>query len=154
MKIANPRALLAALCLALLAMPAGLALAHTQTGSLATGAAATDYYQVTCSDDGDGPPGSLVFQVENVSSPTSPLANVLVQKGIMATSSSDPTNGDGVASPLVWINGLDGVYNLYLSKTSTGAVNYTITYHCMTGANGTGLHTGTDIVFKQRGFPP
>ncbi len=116
MKVPNLKALLPVSCLLLLAAPAGVALAHTQTGSLAAGAAATDFYQVTCSDDGDGPPGSLVFQVENVSSPSSPLVNVLVQKGIMATSSSDPVNGDGVPSPLVWINGLDGVYNVILTR--------------------------------------
>ena len=44
---------------------AGGALAHTQDGSLGDPAAATDYYQVSCSDDGSGVPASLVAQVQN-----------------------------------------------------------------------------------------
>jgi hypothetical protein len=36
-----------------------------------------------------------------------------------------------------------------VTKAGTGAVNYTLTFHCTTGANGSGLHTGTTIVFRQ-----
>jgi hypothetical protein len=132
----------------LLAAPAGLALAHTQDGSLGDGAAATDFYQVTCSDDGSGVPASLLFQIQNRGPAANPVS-VLVHRGTSATSSTDTTAGDAALSPLVFVNGGDGVYNLFVIKAANGGDNYTLSYHCMTGLNGGGLHTGTTIVFKQ-----
>ena len=38
------------------------ALAHTQDGTLGDTAASTDYYQITCSDDGSGVPASMIVQ--------------------------------------------------------------------------------------------
>jgi len=130
----------------LLTCLAAPALAHTQDGSLADPASATDYYQVTCSDDGTGPPASLVIQVLNRGPGASVLA--VAHRGIAATSAAD-ASGDAAASPLVSVNGGDGVYNVFLSKTASGALNYTLTFHCMTGQNGGGLHTGSTIVFRQ-----
>lgn len=134
-----------AICLAFVAAPA---LAHTQDGSLGDAAAATDYYQVTCSDDGSGMPLSVVVGIYNRSAQGSPAALVVAHRGIAATSAAD-TGGDTTTSPLVAINGGDGVYNVFVSKAAAGAVNYTLTFHCMTGENGGGLHTGTTIVFRQ-----
>jgi hypothetical protein len=127
----------------------GAAFAHTQVGTLGAGAAATDYYQVTCSNDGSGAPASLAAQVQDDAPVAAPTVSVLVQKGVVATNSSDATDGDAVASPLVWVNGAAGVYNVFVSKTAAGADNYTLTYHCMTGANGGGIHTGTALSTKQ-----
>lgn len=125
------------------------AVAHTQSGSLGTAAAATDYYQVSCTDDGGGPPASLVAQVQSLSPSGSPVPAVVVHRRNIAASSTDPVGGDSGASPLVAVNADDGVYNVFVIKSAAGTVNYTLTYHCMTGPNGTGLHTGTTLVTQQ-----
>lgn len=123
--------------------------AHSQSGSLGTAAAATDYYQVSCTDDGSGPPASLVAQVQSLSSSGSPVPAVVVHRRNIASSSTDLVGGDAGASPLVAVNADDGVYNVFVIKSAAGSVNYTLTYHCMTGPNGTGLHTGTTLVTQQ-----
>ena len=122
--------------------------AHTQDGSLGDAAAATDYYQVTCNDDGTGPPASLVAEVQHRGPSASPVS-VVVHRGTAATTTVDTVPGDVTPSPNVFVNGGDGVYNVFVSKAGTGAVNYTLSFHCMTGQNGGGLHTGTLIVFRQ-----
>jgi hypothetical protein len=97
MKVANRmRSLLTLFLFLLLAAPAGRVFAHTQIGSLGSAAAATDYYSVFCSDDGSGPPGSLVVQVSNVNvSVGEPIVAVVASKGTLATSSSDPVSANG-----------------------------------------------------------
>lgn len=136
-----------------LATPAGLVLAHSQNGSLGAAAAATDYYSVFCSDDGNGPAGSLLVQVSNASA-GAPTVAVVANKGNLATSTSDPVNADGNPGPLPWVNGGDGLYNVFVFKSQSGVANYVLDFHCMTGPEGGGLHTGTDIITKQRGAPP
>ncbi|MFO1312925.1 MAG: hypothetical protein U1F41_12770 [Burkholderiales bacterium] len=126
----------------------GSAVAHTQDGSLGDAAAATDYYQVTCNDDGSGPPGSLVAQVQHRGPAATPVS-VVVHRATAATTTVDTVPGDVTPSPLVYVNGGDGVYNVFVSKAGSGLVNYTLSFHCMTGQNGGGLHTGTIIVFRQ-----
>lgn len=154
MKVANRMTSLLTLFLFLfLATPAGLAFAHTQNGSLGAAAAATDYYLVSCSDDGNGPAGSLLVQASNVSA-GAPIVAVVVNKGTLATSSSDPVNADQNYGPLVWVNGGDGAYNVFVFKSQSGVANYTMEFHCMTGPDGGGLHTGTTIIVRQRGAPP
>lgn len=127
-------------------MAAGAALAHTQNGSLGDAANATDYYQVTCSDDGSGVPKSLIVQVTGRSPPAT---SVLAHRGADAVNSSDLNGADAAASPLVYVNGGDGVYNVFVTKAGGGAANYTLLYHCMTEANGGGQHAGTTLVFRQ-----
>lgn len=134
---------------ALLALVIGPVCAHTQDGSLGDPAAATDYYQVTCSDDGTGVPASLVVQVQNRGPQAASAVTVVTHRGIAASTTVDATGGDAVLGPMVSVNGADGVYNVFVAKAGGGAVNYTLTYHCMTGPNGTGLHTGSLIVFRQ-----
>lgn len=131
---------------AALCMAASAALAHTQNGSLGDAPHSTDYYQVTCSDDGAGMPTSLLVQVTNRSTPA---VSVLAHRGADAVNSSDTNGADATPSPLAYVNGGDGVYNVFVSKAGGGAVNYTLLYHCMTEANGGGLHTGTTLVFRQ-----
>jgi hypothetical protein len=128
---------------------AGTAFAHTQDGSLGDPAEATDYYQVTCSDDGSGRPASIIAQIQNRGPATISTVSAVVHRGTAATATADSTGGDINPSPLVFINGGDGVYDVFVSKAAGGAINYTLTYHCMTGPNGGGLHTGTGIVFRQ-----
>jgi hypothetical protein len=154
MKVATRMtSLLTSFLLLLLATPAGLVFAHTQNGALGTGAASTDYYSILCSDDGNGPAGSLLVQVSNASA-GAPVVAVVVNKGALATSSSDPVNADVNYSPLVSLNGGEGSYNVFVFKSEGGIANYTFEYHCMTGSDGGGLHTGTTIIVKQRGAPP
>ena len=47
--------------------------------------------------------------------------SVVAYRGIAATSTADTTGGDVPASPLVFVNGGDGVYNVFVSKTGSGA---------------------------------
>ncbi len=129
---------------------AGPAAAHTQSGSLGSGAAATDYYQVFCSDDGTGPPASLSIQVLDSAPAAAPLVSVQVRNGLELATATDPTDADTAASPLIHVNTSVGfVYDVLVDKSGAGAESYTLTIHCTTGANGTGLHTGTDIVTRQ-----
>jgi hypothetical protein len=137
----------------ILSAPAGLVFAHSQTGSLGSAAAATDYYAVTCSDDGNGPTGSLIVQVSNVSA-GEPVLAVVANKGNLATSSSDPANADGNPGPFAGVNGGDGLYNVFVLKSQSGVANYILDFHCMTGPDGGGSHTGTEITTRQRGGPP
>ena len=124
--------------------------AHTQAGSLGSGAAATDYYQVICSDDGTGPPVSLSIQVLDSAPVASPLVSVQARNGHELANSTDATDGDPSASPLIHVNVSPGaVYDVLVDKSGAGSENYVLTLHCLTGANGTGLHTGTDIVTRQ-----
>ncbi|MGY6215808.1 hypothetical protein ACW73L_11675 [Methylolobus aquaticus] len=119
-------------------------LAHTQGGSLGSPAAATDYYTVTCSDDGNGAPLSLAVQVQDLLPAGSALVSVTAKKGNAVTHSTDiGTDGDANPSPVVYLNGGSGVYDLMVSKSRSGAETYTLIFHCMTGTNGTGIHTGT-----------
>jgi hypothetical protein len=149
MKPAFPAYTLALSCCMLMANPANLALAHTESGSLGVPAEATDFYQVSCTDDGNGVPASMVAQVINRSAAPAPYVSVVVHRGVAATNTTDATAGDAVASPLVNVNGGDGVYNVFVSKAGPGAESYTLTFHCMTGTNGSGIHTGTTSVFRQ-----
>ena len=148
MKIAISPLPLAAIA-AMSVLTAGIAVAHTQTGSLGADPIATDYYQVTCSDDGSGEPASMIVQMTNNSAGGTQSVTALAHKGLVATSSTDTVGGGSSAGPLTWVNGAGGVYEVFVTKAAAGAVNYTLTYHCLTGANGTGLHTGTTIVFRQ-----
>ena len=129
---------------------AGPGLAHTQSGTLGNGAASTDAYQVICSDDGTGPPASLSVQILDGAPAAAPLLSVQVRNGLELASTTDPVDGDATASPLIHVNGgADVVYEMLVDKTGIGSENYTLTFHCVTGPNGTGLHTGTDVVLRQ-----
>ncbi|MBK7950239.1 MAG: hypothetical protein IPK00_16195 [Deltaproteobacteria bacterium] len=124
--------------------------AHTQTGALGNGAEATDYYQVFCSDDGTGAPGSLSVQISDQAPAAAPLVSVQVRNGPDLATSTDPTDADGAASPLIHVNVRAGsVFDVLVDKTGAGSENYVLTFHCVTGPDGTGLHTGTDIVTRQ-----
>jgi len=133
-----------------LVLVAGPATAHTQSGSLGNGAAATDSYQILCSDDGAGPPASLSVQVLDGGPVAAPLVSVQVRNGLLLASSTDPTDGDATASPLIHVNVDAGLaFDVLIDKSGTGAENYVLSFHCLTGPGGTGLHTGTDIVTRQ-----
>lgn len=129
--------------------PAGRAAAHTQSGSLGASASATDFYQITCSDDGSGPPQSLVVQVLDAAPVAAPLVAVQVQRGTVASNSTDAVDGDATPSPLIALDFGSGVFDVLVYKTAAGSESYTLSYHCMTGAGGTGDHTGSAIATRQ-----
>jgi hypothetical protein len=140
---------IALLCLAAILLVGGAASADTQTGSLAEAASATDYYHVTCSGSGTGTPASLVAQVRDTTSAAPPLVSVQIRRGSGLANSTDPIGGDGNASPLVYVNGGAVVFDLLVDKSGAGFRSYVLTFHCLTGPNGTGLHTGTSIATQQ-----
>jgi hypothetical protein len=123
--------------------------AHTQSGSLGAAATATDFYHVTCSDDGSGAPASLRIEVLDAPPVSAPLVSTQVQRGSLATNTTDPVDGDGTPGPLVSIDGGGGSYDVLVYKSAPGVESYTLTFHCTTGPGGGGLHTGTAITTRQ-----
>jgi hypothetical protein len=138
---------LAVPALAVALLLAGPAWALTQPGSLGNPAAEVDFYQATCSNDGSGAPASLVTQVLDAGPVAAPLISVQTQKGspALATNTTDPADGDGSASPAVFVNGGAGSYDVFVDKSAAGAESYQLSVQCMTGTNGGGVPTGTAI---------
>jgi hypothetical protein len=60
-----------------------------------------------------------------------------------------PVDGDTTSSPAVAVNGGSGAYDVLVDKTDAGAESYTMTFHCFTGPDGTGFHTGTSLTILQ-----
>jgi len=123
--------------------------AHDQAGALGAAASATDYYRISCFDDGSGPPVSLTFQVRDPAPSDAPKVSVQVRVGDGLANSTDTNDGDALHGPLVALNGGSAVYEVLVDKSAAGADTYQIAYHCWTGPDGSGLHTGTDIVSVQ-----
>jgi hypothetical protein len=130
----------------------GVASAHNQGESFTTGrAAAVDFYQVTCFDDGSGLPDHLMFGVKDLTANTAKVS-VLVQKGTScsptcAKSITDTNDNDDEHSGLVQVKRGGGVYNMFVSHTAAGTDSYDVQYHCETS---TGVHTGTNISAQQQ----
>lgn len=132
---------------------AATALADNQSGGLTTGlAAAVDFYQVTCFDDGNGAPSYLEAQVKDITANT-PKASVLIYKGTSCTtnkcaqSSTDTTDNNTTYSPLVKVTQGAGTYSLFVMHTTTGTDSYDVIFHCKTASN---VHTGTSITSRQQ----
>lgn len=122
-----------------------IALAHTQTGSLGSGAGATDLYTVTCSTDSSGATFRLRIRVKDNTSGSSRV-QAQTRKSSIATNSTDPSGGNTAYSPTVYNNSGNGAYNVLVNKSASGTNSYTLEYHCQTEAGG---HTGTDITTLQ-----
>ncbi len=125
---------------------AGSASAHDQSGTLGVAATATDYYQVSCYDDGNGSAQKLAVQIKDAAPVAAPIVSIQVVKGRKASNSTDAVDGNAAYSPLLNITGGDGDYNVTVSKTAAGAETYTFQFHCVTSG---GDHTGTDIAVLQ-----
>jgi hypothetical protein len=124
---------------------AAAASADTQAGALAADASASALFQVTCSDDGSGPPASLVVSVRDTAPAAAPLVSVQIQKGVAATNATDAVDADAGASPGVSVNGGAGVYDVFVDKSDAGAESFLLFFQCTTGVNGTGDPAGTAI---------
>ena len=120
---------------------AGLASAHTQSGSLIA-TPATDVYAVTCSNNGGGAPAKLWLHVKDLAPKRAPLVSTQASKGgATSTQSTDPGDGDVNYSPARTLVKLGGVYMLRVNKTGAGGTEtYTVEFHCQTAG---GVHTGT-----------
>ena len=80
--------------------------------------------------------------------------SVQLRRGAAATNSSDDGDGDATASPLVFVNGGSGRYDVYVDKTATGEESYEVSAQCWTGTAGSGVPTGTSLFSAQGGAVP
>jgi len=102
---------------------------------------------VTCFDDGNGEPSTLVAQTKDGSEPKAGLLlSLQLIKGNQVVSITDSVSGDADYSPLIQIDGGKGVYKMILTKTAPGQRAFELVWHCLTAK---GVHTGTDIVVRQ-----
>ncbi|GAB6140752.1 hypothetical protein JCM14076_14810 [Methylosoma difficile] len=125
---------------------AGFASAHDQAGSLGSGIGATDYYVVTCDDDGSGTPARLAVSIIDQAPVVAPVISVQVVKDLLAANATDQVDGDATPSPTITVAAGPGDYFVIVDKTKAGAETYNMTYHCTTN---TGIHTGTSIFMLQ-----
>ncbi|MBK7949325.1 MAG: hypothetical protein IPK00_11420 [Deltaproteobacteria bacterium] len=123
--------------------------AHSQPGSLGTPASATDYYEIACFDDGHGQPGSLELQIRDASPGAAPFVSVQGHHGLTVRSVSDDLLADILPSPRIFLNGGAVSYFVLVDKSGAGGKFYDLTYHCWTGPDGTGVHTGTSLIIRQ-----
>ena len=127
--------------------------AGSLVGSLEVDAEATDFFEVTCSDAGNGAPASLVVSIEDTAPLAAPLMSEQIVKGNAATNTTDPVDGDAVESSDVFVDGGAGTYDVFVDKTESGVESYVLRFACMTGAGGTGVETGTTIAGTEMTIP-
>ncbi|MCF8006108.1 MAG: hypothetical protein K9K84_01755 [Methylovulum sp.] len=117
--------------------------AHDVIGSLKTSASATDYYKVTCYDDGSGATERLEVKIKDAAPVAPPLVSVLVSKqmgkNFIVKNTTDGSDGNATYSPVISITGGNGDYFLGVNKSSQLAENYQLQLHCLTRE---GQHTG------------
>lgn len=152
MQFSNVKGMLVPI-LALMAIYANTVSAHNQAGSFTTGlAAAVDFYQVTCFDDGNGTPSYLEAQVKDMTASSSKVS-ILAHKGTSCTTNAcaqfsvDTTDSNTAYSPVVKITQGSGVYSLFVMHTAAGTDSYDVAFHCKTS---TGVHTGISVVSRQQ----
>ncbi|MBZ4202401.1 MAG: hypothetical protein LAC70_04665 [Methylovulum sp.] len=122
---------------------APLTWAHDVIGSLTASASATDYYKVTCYDDGSGATEHLEVKIKDLAPVAPPLVSVLVSKQIgknfIVKNTTDGSDGNATYSPAINITGGNGDYFLGVNKSAQPAENYQLQLHCLTHE---GFHTG------------
>lgn len=137
---------------------AGLVSAHSVTGTLGkavNGLAATDVYQVTCSDagDGSGVPNNLYLHVKDLAPVLAPLVSTQASKGTLTGAlSTDAKDGDAIYSPAVTLTppagSGSGIYTVRVNKSAStvkGIEAYTLEAHCQKGL----VHAGTAVALIQ-----
>jgi len=121
--------------------------AHSLSGILASQRQATDLYQVACfAEDGGPATDHLRVRVRDNEPEKEPLVSVQIQKGLVATNSTDDKDANAKYSRWGRNHGGDGVYQVIVDKSSKGAEIYTLEFHCVSS---TGIHTGTETVQLQ-----
>lgn len=114
--------------------------------SLGATLSATDYFQVTCSNDGGGVPHHIFARVKDKTAGSNTLS-VSAQRGLFAKNSTDAVGADANFSPTITVaSGANGIYNILVTKTTAAARNYDLQAHCETSGN---IHTGTSILIRQ-----
>lgn len=141
---AGRRAVTAASVLMLVGSSSG-ALAATGSGLLVDDPEAADLVRVSCFDDGNGTPVSLVATIRNDLPVAAPLLSAQIATAGAATNTTDPVDGDGQPSAPVFVDGGAGEYDVFVDKSGAGAVAYTLSVQCMTGSGGSGVATGTFV---------
>lgn len=135
-------------------LASGVAEALTQKGTLAARESATDVYEVGCTNDGDGAPLSLLAKIRDLRPVAGPRLRVILRKGALgngiAATSADPIDADSGFGPPIAVNGGEGAYALYVTKTATGVESYQLVVECRTGLGGTGKTTGTALTVLQQ----
>ena len=123
-------------------MYVGIASAHDKNEALGTAAAATDMYQITCFDDGDGGGASehLYLQIRGSANVGGLKVSAQVFKDGTAFNTTDASSGHPGYSQGITLKGGDGNYILTVDKSAAGAAIYDVVYHC---ESKTGSHTGT-----------
>lgn len=129
---------------------AAVTYAHTGGTTLdpqGTNAHATDLADVTCFDDGNGPPAWLFVRIRDNSPPVPDLlVSVHLSKANQAISTTDTVSGDADYSEAVILPGGAGAYRLMVTKTDLGPRAFDVEWHCITADN---VHTGTEITVRQ-----
>ena len=133
---------------------AGLVSAHSVSGTVGkavNGLAATDTYNVTCyeSGDGSGVPNNLYLRVKDLAPVKAPLVSTQASKGKATTVlSTDAKDGDAVYSPAITLTppagSGAGIYTVRVNKSAStvkGLEAYTLEVHCQKGL----AHAGTSI---------
>jgi len=142
----NPsRSILVSTC-PLLLLFCSQAQAHTQLGALGLSATATDIYQASCLDDGNGPPHHLTTQIMDMAPVAAPVITLTVSKDGKTKSTFDPRDGDSQYSPALTVEAGAGNYLLTVTKSAVGKESYMLQYHCITANN---VHTGSTLIKKQ-----
>ncbi len=128
--------------------------AATLSGSLPLPASSAQLLFLDCSDDGAGLPLSATVQIRDLAPVAAPIVSVQLRRGTAATNSSDDVDGDAGASPLVFVNGGAGRYDVFVDKTASGEEAFEVSAQCWTGTGGSGVPTGTSLFAAQGGAVP
>jgi hypothetical protein len=120
--------------------PVGGGSAVSRTGALGAEAGATDVWAVVC----PATTAWLETKVIDLNPVAAPLVSVQTIKGIKATNSTDPVDGDAAYSPAVNTTGTAGTFYVLVDKTSADAENYTVDIICK-DANNVGLSTSVGV---------
>lgn len=137
-----------AFALALLMSGSQLANAHGISNEpLGAPIGATDYHQIKCFNNGTGNASRLDIQIKDNSAGKA-ILSAQVKKGVLAANTTDLDGNDEFStySPLVFVTGGNGIYDVLVNKTAAGARFYDLSYHCKTKS---GAHAGTTLSKKQ-----
>lgn len=120
-----------------------MASAHDQSQSLGVAASATDVYEVDCASA-----PKLFFEIKSILSSSPPVSAQIINDTV-ALSTTDSAGGDKGFSPALEVvkPGSSAIYTVVVNKSSAGAANYAIEFHC---ENSDGSHASvTEIALKQ-----